>query len=83
MSIVVDAANSAQAVVALSEERRIRCGMTERGEMRYWIIGDWRRGRQHPIAPTVENWRREVEALASGLRQKVSIQVGESEEPRS
>jgi len=78
MAIVIDSANPAQDIVDLPEERRIRCRLTDKGELRYWIIGDWRRGRQHPIAPTVENWQREVEALAAEFRQSVTILADKS-----
>ncbi|MDM8005283.1 MAG: DUF4861 family protein [Phycisphaerae bacterium] len=73
MAIMIDSANRAEDIVDLPEERRIRCHLTDKGELRYWIIGDWCRGRQHPIAPTVENWQREVEALAAEFRQSVTI----------
>jgi len=33
-------------------------------DFNYWILGGWRRGMQYPIAPGIENWRREVESLA-------------------
>ncbi len=79
MAILVDPVNQVEGIVDLAEERRIRCHLTDKGKLRYWIIGDWRRGRQHPVAPTAENWRREVEALAAELRQGVIVEVGKPE----
>lgn len=61
-------------------ERRIRCSAGTDSELRYWIIGDWRRGRQHPIAPTIENWRREVTDLAKRLHHPPSAAVGSVQE---
>lgn len=82
MAIMIDSANQVEGFVDLPEEQRICCRLTDKNELRYWIIGDWRRGRQHPIAPTVENWRREVEALAGELRRAVNVEVGRSERPK-
>ncbi len=63
-------------VVELDEERRVRCSLDERGELRYWLIGDWRRGRQHPAAPTIDNWRTELRELAAQLLSDVKVTVG-------
>jgi len=54
-------------------ERRLRCRVGEDGQLRYWIIGDWRRGRQHPVAPNLDNWKRELQALADLVHHDVSI----------
>lgn len=61
-------------------ERRIRCSPGTDNELSYWIIGDWRRGRQHPIAPTIDNWRREVTALAKQLHHPPSVALGTVQE---
>ena len=61
-------------VVDLPEERRVRC-RTSGGKLRYWLIGDWRRGRQYPIAPTVQNWRREMRELAGLLIDDVRVEL--------
>ena len=53
------------------DERRIRC-RTDDGKLRYWIVGDWRRGRQHPVAPTIDNWHGEMKELAGRLHLDVS-----------
>lgn len=47
-------------------EQRVQCRVEDAG-FRYWIIGAWRRGMQYPVAPTVENWRRELAQLAEEL----------------
>ncbi len=67
-------------VLDLPEERRVRCGLDEKAELRYWLIGDWRRGRQYPIAPTIDNWRKELEALAGLLLHDVKVEIGKPEE---
>jgi hypothetical protein len=61
-------------VVDLPDERRVRC-RTSGGKLRYWLIGDWRRGRQYPIAPTVQNWRREMRELADRLIDDVRVKL--------
>jgi hypothetical protein len=57
-------------------EHRVRCRPTSGQSLRYWIIGDWRRGRQHPIAPTIDNWRKETQALASQLNSELKVRIG-------
>jgi len=47
---------------------------------KYWLVGDWRRGRQYPIAPTAENWRRELRALAGLLLSEPRVTIGKPEE---
>lgn len=66
-------------VVELPDERRMRCRLDKSGSLRYWIIGDWRRGRQHPIAPTVDNWRQEVGELTQQLRAPTRVDVSRAE----
>ncbi len=63
----------------LPAERRIRCHLSNAGNLRYWIIGDWRRGRQYPIAPTVDNWNRQMHSLSQLLLNEVKITIGQSE----
>ena len=60
--------------VELEHERRLPCEVLE-GTLRYWIIGDWRRGHRFPVAPTVENWRRRMQALAGVLHKDVRVTV--------
>ena len=67
-------------VLDLPEERRIRCRLSDDGELRYWLIGDWRRGRQHPVAPTIDNWRKELKQLAGLLLNDVRVRIGEPED---
>ena len=66
-------------VVDLPAERRIRVRPGEGGSLTYWLIGDWRRGRQHPVAPTMENWRTQVTALAGGLNALLPVQAQAAE----
>lgn len=63
------------------EERLVRCRADE-GKLRYWIVGDWRRGRQHPVAPTIENWRDEMRELAGRLNQGESVMLERAEDVR-
>jgi hypothetical protein len=71
---------TARDVIDLPEQRNVR--LTSPGYLggtvraRYWLIGDWRRGRQYPVAPTVQNWRGEVSRLADALVNDVRIEVG-------
>ncbi|MFH1266486.1 MAG: DUF4861 family protein, partial [Planctomycetota bacterium] len=60
--------------VELENERRLLCQIPN-GTLRYWIIGDWRRGHRFPVAPTVENWRRRIDALADGLHGAVGVTI--------
>ncbi|MCC6488881.1 MAG: DUF4861 family protein [Candidatus Hydrogenedentes bacterium] len=62
----------AKEVVELDHERRIRCSAQD-ASLRYWILGDWRRGMQYPVAPTVDNWRRETNELARQLTQAPAV----------
>lgn len=66
-------------VVKVVDEQRLLLKPDD-GKLRYWIIGDWRRGRPSPVAPTVDDWRKELTSLAGRLQRKVSIVVGASEE---
>ena len=59
-------------------ERRIRC-RTDGGRLRYWLIGDWRRGRPYPIAPAKSDWQREVQSLARLLLDEVRLEPAPAE----
>lgn len=61
-------------VLELDGERRLRCDAPG-GTLRYWIIGDWRRGRRFPVAPTLSNWRRQLQGLAGPLRRDVRLTI--------
>lgn len=63
----------------LEAERRIKLRTDENGRVRFWLIGDWRRGRQHPIAPTIDNWQKELTALAAKLYRNVKVEIGSAE----
>jgi hypothetical protein len=52
---------------------------TDPGAVRYWLIGDWRRGRRFPIAPTIDNWNRELAALSQLLLHDVRVSLGQAE----
>ncbi len=58
-------------------ETRVLCAL-ENQELRYWIAGDWRRGRQYPIAPTAANWQWELKRLANDLHHAPSVTIQES-----
>ncbi|MCC6694700.1 MAG: DUF4861 family protein [Candidatus Hydrogenedentes bacterium] len=64
----------AKEVVELDHEHRIRCSAPD-ASLRYWILGDWRRGMQYPVAPTAENWRNETSALARQLTQEPVVTI--------
>ena len=66
-------------VVKVADEQRLLLKPDD-GRLRYWIIGDWRRGRPFPVAPTIDNWRNELTSLSGRLQGKVSIAVGSAEE---
>jgi len=68
-------------VVELADERRVLT-KAPGGALRYWIIGDWRRGRRFPVAPTVANWRRETQALADRLHRGVRVTIQPPEDIR-
>ncbi len=83
MAILFDPA-AAKGLIELPEQRNIRLAATAvsgaaRASARYWLIGDWRRGRQYPVAPTVQNWRGEVSSLAHALVHDVRVTVGSAE----
>ena len=65
--------------VDLPEERRLKLRTADGGKLRCWLIGDWRRGRQHPVAPGVENWKKELAALAGLLLSDVKLSIGRVE----
>ena len=57
-------------------ERQLQLRPSADGRLRYWLLSDWRRGRQHPIAPTVENWEKEVKRLSKLLLNDVKAAIG-------
>jgi len=59
-------------VIELKGENRLLCDASD-GVLRYWIIGDWRRGRRFPIAPTIDNWRKELQSLAARVHREVRV----------
>ncbi len=65
-------------VVETPDERRFLLRSSE-GTLRYWLIADWRRGREYPVAPTTVNWRNELKALANSLTKDVSVTIGPAE----
>lgn len=66
----------------LPEERYVKLKTTDGGKLRCWIIGDWRRGRQHPVAPNAQNWERELAALGALLLSEVRPSIGKLEKVR-
>jgi len=65
-------------IVELDGERRLRCQSPD-AALRYWIIGDWRRGRRFPVAPTISNWKKEMQTLAGLLNREVKVALGSAE----
>ncbi|GMU24889.1 MAG: hypothetical protein AMXMBFR13_49600 [Phycisphaerae bacterium] len=61
------------------QERRMIMETSNGGRLRYWLIGDWRRGRQYPVAPTTINWHKELAALAGALNNDVRIEIAKAE----
>jgi len=59
------------------KDRRLRCDFSD-CKLRYWIIGDWKRGRRFPASPTISNWESELRELAGFLRNDVKIKVKSS-----
>jgi uncharacterized protein DUF4861 len=45
----------------------------------YYLVGDWRRGRMFPVAPTFTNWQSETRALAARLHSRLRTSVGKVE----
>ncbi len=66
-------------VVDLADQRRFHCTGAD-GALRYWIIGDWRRGRRFPVGRTIANWQAELKELAAGLHSQPKISVGSPEQ---
>jgi hypothetical protein len=72
---VMTAPGQVQKVIELNDERRMPCRLSEDGKLRYWILGDWRRGRQYPIAPNVGVFKTEVTQLAGLLNREPTMTV--------
>lgn len=64
--------------VDLPDERQVKLETAD-GKLRYWLIGDWRRGRRHPVAATASNWEKELAGLASLLLNDVRVAIGQRE----
>ena len=64
------------------KERKVRLRLGPDQNLRYLIVADWRRGRRFPIAPTVENWRRELRSLALCRQNPLEVRVGKPERVR-
>ncbi len=65
--------------IDLPKERCVKLRTTGGGKLRYWLLGDWRRGRQHPIAPIVRNWQEALAALANLLVNDATLAIGRAE----
>jgi hypothetical protein len=65
-------------VIQLPDERHLLCDAPN-GSFRFWIVGDWRRGRRFPVAPTIDNWRRELEGLADQLHHDMQVSLHSAE----
>ncbi len=62
-------------VVDLPDERRVILRPDE-GKLRYWLIGDWRRGRQHPVQANADTWQADLSQLALRLNTPVTVAIG-------
>jgi hypothetical protein len=69
-----------QDVTSLPAEHRLICETNAQGQLKYWVIGDWRRGRDYPVAPTASDWQRSVRLLAERLVDDVQVRVGPREQ---
>ena len=49
-------------------ERWVKLRATPDHPAQFYIVGDWRRGRTFPVAPTAANWEKEIADLARRLR---------------
>ncbi|MBN1342289.1 MAG: DUF4861 family protein [Phycisphaerae bacterium] len=66
--------------VDLPDEKRLKIRTADGGKMRCWLIGDWRRGRQHPVAVNARVWQENMEALAGLLLNDATLTIGQVEE---
>ncbi len=62
-------------------ERRVKLRTGPGQEMLFYVVGDWRRGRQFPVAPTITNWEKEIGRLAHRIQNPVSVKVGQASAP--
>jgi hypothetical protein len=46
----------------------------------WYAVGDWRRGRMFPVAPTASNWESDISALAARLHSPLQVRVGRVEQ---
>lgn len=74
MAVMVPA-GAAEALEEFKDERRLKAHVEE-GKLRYWILGDWRRGRQYPVAPNAAVFQREIGKLTAMLQQEAAMTVG-------
>lgn len=63
-------------------ERRLVFNVVPGRDLTWYVIGDWRRGRTFPVAPTVINWKKETRALAARLHAPVRTVIGAPERQR-
>jgi hypothetical protein len=63
-------------------ERKVVLSLPASGEIRYLLIGDWRRGRRFPYAPTMDNWREKVRRIAVRYHNPLTWAVGAAESVR-
>jgi len=61
------------------KERRLVFTTVPGQDLTWYTIGDWRRGRTFPVAPTEINWRKETRALAARLHTPAVIAIGAAE----
>lgn len=62
-----------------ANQRQLLLNLSSDSSLAYYTVGDWRRARIFPVAPTVENWQNEIRALARRLHTPVETEIGISE----
>ncbi len=66
-----------RSVVRNASEARLVCAPADgHTQLRYWILGDWRRGMQYPVSPGPDEWLAQLETLAHALNTSPDIHIG-------
>ena len=61
-------------IIDLKQQRNLLC-QTSDNNIRYWIVGNWREARRFPVAPTIDNWKKELRQLSKLLLNEVDTTV--------
>lgn len=81
---VLTRARYARGVESIDGEKWLVCEphnyeSSDRGHLRYWIRGTWRRGMQYAIAPTGVDWEKEVIAMAGRINTYRNVRISAEE----